>query len=291
MNNNMFSNNNYVPYGTMGSIYPGQPAPQPRNTQPLTQEEINELKKHVEKFTTAITREEILRAYCTHRNNNESMLVPTGKPDEYECAICGAKIVLKPYTDEEVQAITDEYENILNNIKVKFMDIPIDVTKSFFQIMPYVKKSPQLYQLANDNYSRYANGFNNSTLNPVNGSPNYAIWNNFYAMQGGYPGMGYGYQQPAMGYPQMMPQQQMNMGQPMMNGMGSTTDMQRDAMLMGGNPLYSQYPQGNPQMMNAPVQQMPQNNPVQTQQPVQDTNNVDNSQQSATTTTTQQVAL
>ena len=291
--NNMFANGNYTPYGAIGSIYPGQPAPQPKNTQPLTDEEKAELMKQVEKFTTQITRTEMLRSWCTHRDKGDTALVQAPDGNGYICSICGERVILKDYTPEEVQAVVDEFINVINMTKVKYMDLPVDIAKAVYQILPYVNKTPQLYQLANECYAKYANGYNGN-LNPVNGSPSYGVWNSFYAMQGGVPnGMNYGnpYQQTMQpGYPMMVPPQMAPMQNQMMGGMGSTIDMQRNAMVMNGNPLYAQYTQQNPQMNQPQVDNTAQPAQVSNVVPAQTTPQ-DNANQQQTVTTTSKVAL
>ena len=255
--NNVFTNPNFVPYGAspVGSVY-GQQPPVPKNTQPLTKEEIAKLQKEVERFSTALTEQDVLKARCTHRVNGDTALVQNGD-GSYTCSICGENIVLEDYTPDQVQEIVAKFVNLLDVIKVQFMDLPVDVACEFFQIIPYCKRVPQLYEIAHDNYSRYA-GYSSIGVNPVNPSHSYNVWNSFNAITGG------GMMNPYQSQPQ--PQMQYQMGgqmyQPDPNMQMSPTQAQQYQMVMG-NPMYAY---AAPQV--APVQGMAPQNPQQ---------NVDNS--------------
>ena len=251
--NNVFTNPNFVPYGTspVGSVY-GQQPPVPKNTQPLTKEEIAKLQKEVERFSTALTEQDVLKARCTHRVNGDTALVQNGD-GSYTCSICGENIVLEDYTPDQVQEIVAKFVNLLDVIKVQFMDLPVDVACEFFQIIPYCKRVPQLYEIAHDNYSRYA-GYSSIGVNPVNPSHSYNVWNSFNAITGG------GMMNPYQPQPQMQYQMGGQMYQPDPNMQMSPTQAQQYQMVMG-NPMYAA-PQA------APVQGMAPQNPHQ---------NVDNS--------------
>ena len=278
--NNVFRNPNFVPYGTspVGSVY-GQQPPVPKNTQPLTKEEIAKLQKEVERFSTALTEQDVLKARCTHRVNGDTALVQNGD-GSYTCSICGENVVLEDYTPDQVQEIVAKFVNLLDVIKVQFMDLPVDVACEFFQIIPYCKRVPQLYEIAHDNYSRYA-GYSNIGVNPVNPSHSYNVWNSFNAITGG------GMMNPYQSQPQMQYQMGGQMYQPDPNMQMSPTQAQQYQMVMG-NPMYAysapqvapvqgmapQNPQqsvdnSNTQQASAQVQPVPQNNNATTTAQVQ----------------------
>ena len=75
--NNVFTNPNFTPYGTapMGSAYAPQHQPIPKNTQPLTKEEIAKLQKDVERVSTKLTEEDILKSRCNQSTNIDATLV------------------------------------------------------------------------------------------------------------------------------------------------------------------------------------------------------------------------
>lgn len=261
---NVFDNQNYYPYGTqVGSMYPNQPAPQPKYTQPLTDEQIKELQKTSTPFTTKIDKLDLWRSWCTHRKGKDTALVQNAD-GTFTCSICGAVVDLEDYSKDEVQEICDKYLNLLNNIKTKYYDAPEDVITEIMQIIPYVQRTPKLYEIANDNFSRYA-GYN-PNVSPATVSPVYGIWNGFNMMHGGYPVYAQQavpqYQQPMNynGYPVY--------GQPDPYAQQPMSNMQmQQSQMVAGNPLYAQ-PAPMPQQPVAPQQTAPQN--TMTAQPQQD---------------------
>lgn len=225
-------NNNGMP---MGSFYGQNKMVAPQNTQPLTQAEQNELKKKSPTFTTELTREELLRSYCTHRNKDGSALSPN--PDgSATCTICGEVVAFPPegYTKEEVQEIVMKFDNLLNVIKCEYFDIPPQIVKDFFQIIPYVKRVPALYNLAMQNFNSYSNK-NIPGTNPVYGADAYNFWNTFDMFHGAGNGM------------------VMNGGMMGQNNGMMMNGQQQPNMMMGGNGGMTM--QGNPFFANGVAQQ------------------------------------
>ena len=265
----------------MGSMYGQNKMVVPQNTQPLTQAEQNELKKKSPAFTTELTRDELLRSYCTHRNKDGSTLVEN--PDGTgTCTICGETVVFPAngYTKEEVQEIVMKFKNLLNVIKCQYFDIPPQIVKEFFQIMPYVEKVPELYNLAMQNFNSYNRNANMGGTNPVLGTDNYNFWNSFDMFHGAGNGMVMNNGGMMMNGMPMNPQQVMQAN--MVNGGG---------MVMGGNPFFTA---GQPQQvmnnMGQPNAQVPNtNNQQQAGQPQQTQQQGNPSSPMATTTT--QVSL
>lgn len=265
----------------MGSMYGQNKVVVPQNTQPLTQAEQNELKKKSPAFTTELTRDELLRSYCTHRNKDGSTLVENSD-GTVTCAICGETIVFPAngYTKEEVHEIVTKFRNLLNVIKCQYFDIPPQIVKEFFQIMPYVEKVPELYNLAMQNFNSYNRNANMSGTNPVLGTDNYNFWNSFDMFHGAGNGMVMNNGGMMMNGMPMNPQQVMQAN--MVNGGG---------MVMGGNPFFTT---GQPQQvmnnMGQPNAQVPNtNNQQQAGQPQQTQQQGNPSSPMATTTT--QVSL
>lgn len=265
----------------MGSMYGQNKMVVPQNTQPLTQAEQNELKKKSPAFTTELTRDELLRSYCTHRNKDGSTLVENSD-GTVTCAICGETIVFPAngYTKEEVQEIVMKFKNLLNVIKCQYFDIPPQIVKEFFQIMPYVEKVPELYNLAMQNFNSYNRNANMGGTNPVLGTDNYNFWNSFDMFHGAGNGMVMNNGGMMMNGMPMNPQQVMQAN--MVNGGG---------MVMGGNPFFTA---GQPQQvmnnMGQPNAQVPNtNNQQQAGQPQQTQQQGNPSSPMATTTT--QVSL
>lgn len=216
--------NNYYNPGNMNYGYAKPKLPEPTN--PLTKEEMATLKQKAPGFTLAVDQITALKAICTHRNQEGDTLIQN--PDgTATCSICGTKFRPVNATVEDVKQIFQSAIDCLETMKIMYLDIPNDVTKGYFQMIPFLEKAPQLYQVALDHYSRYGN--TSVMSNNYNGSGNaFALFN---AMMN--PGMMMG-----MG----MPQQQMPYGQPGMAQQAPVPDVTMGAMNGVGNPFDSASP-------------------------------------------------
>lgn len=231
---------------------------------PLTQEELNSLLNNGGSgFNLKITADDKAKGICTHkdpRNGQSSAILQND--GSFKCYICGEsfKLVENP---EMVQKITEEFLNILQTIKSFYVDIPDNVARSFFAILPLVKQVPALYKLAQEHFNK----FDQAGMG-LNMTGNVNPWQAYSAIQG----MPNGFNQPMMQQGMMggMPmdptmggmmngmQQGMMQGQPMMdpNMMAQMGGMQQG--MMGMSPA-----------MNMPGQQIgvdAMNNPIYAQQ-------------------------
>ena len=184
------------------------------------------------------------------------------------CTICGARLNPDDLTHEKVEQIVRDFKNVMECCKLMYVNIPETVVRQLFTILPFVDKIPKLYDIAVENYSRFApsasstqdvymqnNGLFNSFREITNGGTmGYPMYNmGGMPQQPAYPG--YGYQQPVS---------------PMMNNQGGMTYGAPD---MNANPFYANGvapapianapvpPIGMPQTYSAPTQPQ-QNYPV-----------------------------
>ena len=200
-NNNFWGNPGYA-VNNYGYNRPKLPDP----TNPLTTEQMNMLKQKAPEFTLAISQIDELKAICTHRDKNGETLIQN-TDGSVTCSICGTTFTPMKVNMETVEQVTKSITDILETTKIMFMDIPNDVARGFFQMIPFIYKIPQMYKIANDHYSRYSNS-SVMSRDYNNGANAFALYS---AMMN--PGMMMG-----MG----MPQQQAPYGQPgmpMQNGM------------------------------------------------------------------------
>lgn len=223
--------------GTMNGAYnyQGMVQPMQKFNNVLNQEEILKLQQKSQEFSLAITEEEMLRGVCNHRNADGTgdALVFDPITGEARCTICGYKF--RPVdADSTIDNIKDSVANvidILQTIKLMYMDLPANAAKEYFPIIPLLEKIPQLFEFAAKNMTKheaYNWQYNNGNMSGV------AMFNNLQNMfasgMGFNPAMGYGMpQQPMMGQPVQpnpalqggygMPQQPM-MGQPGVNPFG-----------------------------------------------------------------------
>lgn len=245
------ANENYFNPGFMGGMnYNPQPI-RPKMTNPLTAEEREALKTD-NSFNLSVTQEDAARAVCTHKDPAKGEFAIVRNADgTCTCSICHATFNPDIVDDESVAKATDTMVNVLETCKLLGLDVNPEIVRGFYQMIPFLKKTPQLYKLSYNAFSRYNNP---QPLQQVNGGASYfgalnMLTNPTVPM--GQPQ--YGYQQPMMGQPMM--------GQPM-----ATPFMNMQAQTVpGDNPFYAQQPMmGQP--MAQPVQQ-PAAQPVQVTPP------------------------
>ena len=172
------------------------------------------------------------------------------------CAICGYE-----FSPIDITTTPDMLENtvrdmldILQTIKMLYVDMPSDVARQFFTVIPTLERVPKLFERAAKSWMKYDTsgngfGFNNRNMNTVN----------LFNMLSGY--LSGGMNMPQQGYMQQpnpaMYQQPMGgmmpMGQPMMGSNGFVQQPGYVPNTMG----YAYNPMMQP-MMGQPMQQAQQ---------------------------------
>lgn len=212
---------------TMGTGYQWNPNPaqQTKQMNVLTADEIQTLMKQENKFTLALTQTEKLKAACNHRRADglgDSLV--ENADGTVSCQICGYTFKpVDPATSGEdyLNAAVAEIVDILQTVKMLWIDVDPQVLREYSQVLPLIEKLPQLYQIAVKNYSNHENynswayagknmstlqmfGLLNGMLNGV-GVPNQQQFQ--AAPQNAMPGYnyGYGYQQPQQFQPGFNP--------------------------------------------------------------------------------------
>lgn len=261
--------------------------PTPANQNALTGEEIQILKnaRPTSKIDLAIDRNDVLRSMCTHKDNGRDvvMQVNDGSGDVY-CPICGCRWKPDMKSKEEVEEIVSELLDQMENAKWTG-DLPVDVTRELFTLMPLLKKYPEIHEFAMNTFNKYysARGMYNAQDTNI-----YGMYNSLFGAgvpAGGYMGapmqgyygqqqnapQGY-YGQPAQTYapagmqasPMMNPMQAPVYG---VNPAAPNQQFVQQANTMMGGTVYGQAPTYGAPVMNQPVYAAPQaQQPVQTQQ-------------------------
>lgn len=256
----------YDPNYNFGGQYYGynnQAQTMPRVKNLLTNEEINMLRQKVEQFNLNLSPEEQLKGKCNHRDANGMLALTAPSPDgTLRCSICGEEIVDREYTEEEVTAIVEQANNVLNMIKLMYGEMPAAAAAEFYMIQPLMKKLPKLMKLAMSNNAKY------DSINQMNRHNNA---NQFGMYQGIMGGVGFG-----AGIPQYYPQQPMydpnfamQMNQPQMAPQQPMGYQPQGAVDPSQNPFYAQayqQPMYQPQAQGFAYQ--PGMAPAQPQQPV-----------------------
>ena len=212
MENTAFTNNMtgtpYINYGTpyMGVNTMVQPKV-PSMTQLLSPEEMAQLKQNNTGFNINVDPKDILKAMCTHKQNNAYAIVENGD-GSVTCTVCGETFTPVFYESDQIDHVLDDVKNIFNTIKLVYTDIPRELGREYMGLEPLVMKLKPLYKVAMNNFNQYTNVSNTTNTSPYGNA--FATLN---AITNGY-NVGYGY---PMGQPAMYGQPMMNpMAQPMM---------------------------------------------------------------------------
>lgn len=223
-----------MPYNN-GVQYQGQPQ-KINQCNTLTPEEINQLRSTGGKFSLNLTREEALKGICYHLNADGSPAWIDNPDGSSTCTICHETWHSNQLDQEQIQQATDNIISVLQTIKLLYKNMPEAAAKEYFQIIPLIKKIPQLYKIAEDNFHTYEGAYSGY----MGGISPFAILNQFQTGFMNQPMGGYGYQQPMGGYaaPQgaAMPGYQ---GQPMYQPPVQGAPGYVPPTPMGGNPLYA----------------------------------------------------
>lgn len=201
--NNMYNNNYWGNQGYNANFNYGRPN-LPNPTNPLSKDEMALLRQKAPQFSLNVSQVDNLRAICTHRDDKGETLMKNSD-GSVTCTICGATFMPIKTDVETVTSIFKSVIDCLETMKIMYMDIPNEVAKQYFQMIPFLEKGPQLYKIALEHFEKYNNSsVMNSNFN--NGGNAMAIYS---ALMN--PGMMMGMGMPMQQYGQPMMQQGMNM--------------------------------------------------------------------------------
>lgn len=228
-------------YGPVG--YTNAPKPNPRYTQPVTQEMSQMMLRDDDTLSVKISPIEHAKNMCTHKYPGKSAiaLVESGKDDLGQivtCRVCGESfhiIMDDPKSIAlDLQKTCDHLIDIMQSSKTMYLDIPEDFAKEFYQIMTLVSRVPKVYEKGFKNFNQY--DYTNQAQAVYPGMNSFQAVGQVIggaAMGGITPMMGQpynpGFYQPQPGY-QPMPQYD-----------------------QFGNPISYQQPAGYPPQPNAPM--------------------------------------
>jgi hypothetical protein len=168
------------------------------------------------------------------------------------CEVCGYRFtpIDVSTSPDDVQDSVNLIIDILQTIKLLFIDMPASAQREYFQIIPLIEKVPKLFKLAVDNFSKHENynawgyrGQNMGTMNLFNmlsGALNggVPVGGNYYNAAPNYGA--FGTPMPNTMGGGMMPNQQM-MPNGMGGGMNPNFTMPNQQMMpaanMGGVPM------------------------------------------------------
>ena len=226
----MFNNFNNGYNGFMG--YAGnqmQQAPEKiQMRQLLSADEQDQLRKKNPEFSGRLTKEEGLKALCTHKDARTGAICLEQQEDgSVTCSICGENFHLIETGDgismEEIENTCSNFNDIFQSIKLMYGAIPEDVGRNLYLISGFIKKVPSFYAYAKKYFERIG-GVNTGVQNYGAGNQAMMAWQNLYGPFGGNMGMG------SMTNPSMVLQQQQAM-QAQQQQMGMMNPMQQQAAM------------------------------------------------------------
>ena len=243
-------NNNYGYTGGLGPV--GYAAASPESQAPtyknaLTPEEMNSIRKGAEQFSLAITQDDFYRGICTHRDNNGVEALIDNNDGTSTCTICGRTFKVAAISELEIEARVESIVDALQTVKLLYLDLPVEATREYFQIIPLLEKLPQLHKLAVNNFTKHESWNSQRFM----GSPNTVGLYNMLA-GGGINNM---YQNPMQGYVPQAPQGYAPQGYPQGYAPQGYPQAPQGYAPQGGSPFFH-----NPQ---APQGYVPQNQQYQ----------------------------
>lgn len=235
-----------TPYGGMPQPY--QP-PVPKMTQILTAEEVKELRNKNGSFSINVDPIELKKSLCVHRAGGAFATIQNSDGVSVDCTICGENFI-PIYTNDmnEIESAVKKVTDILNTIKMAYVDLPPEMGREFMPIIALLSKIKGLYAIAINDLNKYTN----FQADVNNGSGYGNAFTNLNMVVGGMPQYGYGYgyaqPQPAMyGYGQQVPPQ-FGYGQQPMPGMyDPNQQMGYSAQVAAQNMAPGVAPQAQPQ--------------------------------------------
>lgn len=155
------SNMNYGMYpGNIGfgGVSYAEPQQTPVMNQLLTPEEVTELQKTPQQFSTKLTRDEYLRAVCTHKDYNNRVTLEKLPDGRHHCTICQADFYLLQLStsDDEVSTICNNFNDLFQTIKTYYGNAP-ESLKDLYVMNGFILKMRYLWNVARQYFERVTN--------------------------------------------------------------------------------------------------------------------------------------
>lgn len=244
-------NPNFPMYGNQPMAFGYGAKPMPRCTQPVTAEMSKLLHQEDDNLSVKISRPDSIRNQCTHKEPGTGDLALNYNADgSVTCRTCGETFNIIAQPEGEIEDACNHVIDILQTIKLQYIDAPEEFVKEYFQLISLLKNAPRLYKKSLNNFASYE-AYSNNAMYPINPGMNafQAVGNimSINPMQG-YAGQWFP-QQPYAGQP--MPQQPVMPQQPM-------AGQPYVAPQWNGAPQWTQQPaapqqMGQPGMMENPM--------------------------------------
>lgn len=256
-------------------------------TNPMTKEDLELLKPVKNEFNMNIDPVDVARAKCPHKNATKLLINPIGGGNMVKCSQCDAEFDMTIRSKEDIEASVNNLVNFLEQMKLYAVNFDEEFYKDYMMMIPLLRKAPNLYEMAVQNFTEVVRQTTNSQTVAPNANPAFnrygfdAYQDIFNGNYGAHYNV-YNQQQPVMpmqaqpmaqtGYydPNVVAQQQAQMQPAPQQGQvfGAFTQAPQQAPMMApqmGNPFANGYAAP---VMTAPMamQQAPQQATITTMQ-------------------------
>lgn len=158
------------PYGA--SVMPAQTMFKEVNvTNPMTKEDLELLKPVKNEFNMNIDPIDVARAKCPHKNSVKLLINPIGGGNMVKCSQCGAEFDLTIRSKEDIEASVNNLVNFLEQMKLYAVNFDEEFYKDYMMMIPLLRKAPNLYEMAVQNFTEVVRQTSNSQTVAPNANP------------------------------------------------------------------------------------------------------------------------
>lgn len=140
-------------------------------TNPMTKEDLELLKPVKNEFNMNIDPVDVARAKCPHKNATKLLINPIGGGNMVKCSQCGAEFDLTIRSKEDIEAFVNNLVNFLEQMKLYAVNFDEEFYKDYMMMIPLLRKAPNLYEMAVQNFTEVVRQTSNSQTVAPNANP------------------------------------------------------------------------------------------------------------------------
>lgn len=140
-------------------------------TNPMTKEDLELLKPVKNEFNMNIDPVDVARAKCPHKNATKLLINPIGGGNMVKCSQCGAEFDLTIRSKEDIEASVNNLVNFLEQMKLYAVNFDEEFYKDYMMMIPLLRKAPNLYEMAVQNFTEVVRQTSNSQTVAPNANP------------------------------------------------------------------------------------------------------------------------
>lgn len=140
-------------------------------TNPMTKEDLELLKPVKNEFNMNIDPVDVARAKCPHKNATKLLINPIGGGNMVKCSQCGAEFDMTIHSKEDIEASVDNLVNFLEQMKLYAINFDEEFYKDYMMMIPLLRKAPNLYEMALQNFTEVVRQTTNSQTVAPNANP------------------------------------------------------------------------------------------------------------------------